>query len=65
MNKTFRRFFGLKEEDKCKHLEDPRISEVVQKDEGDGSYAINGCCGGGCYVIYGIRFCPYCGEELK
>lgn len=30
----------------------------------DGSWNINGCCGGGCYVVTDIKFCPFCGHEL-
>lgn len=49
---------------KCKHLkDDENISQPV--DEVAGAFAINGCCGGGCYVIMGIRFCPFCGERLE
>ncbi len=25
---------------------------------------VNGCCGGGCYVLQDIKFCPFCGERL-
>jgi hypothetical protein len=25
---------------------------------------INGCCGGGCFVIHGIKFCPFCGKKI-
>ncbi len=32
--------------------------------QGDGTWAINGCCGGGCYVVNDMRFCPYCGAKL-
>lgn len=47
----------------CKHLDDKeKISEPVD-DLTDG-FAINGCCGGGCYVITGINFCPFCGINL-
>ena len=27
----------------------------------DGSWNIMGCCGGGCYVVSGVKYCPYCG----
>jgi hypothetical protein len=47
----------------CNHLEnEDLISEEVE--QYDGAFAINGCCGGGCYVISGIKFCPFCGEKL-
>ena len=25
---------------------------------------LNGCCGGGCYVLADIRYCPFCGTHL-
>lgn len=31
---------------------------------GDNNWAINGCCGGGCYVIREMKFCPFCGTKL-
>ena len=30
-----------------------------------GRWHINGCCGGGCYVVTDMKFCPYCGKRLK
>ena len=49
---------------KCLHLNDrEKISEPVDKLK-DG-YSINGCCGGGCYIIQKIKFCPFCGIELN
>ena len=47
----------------CEHLLDGKVTQNFTLLE-DG-YAINGCCGGGCYVIHGIIYCPYCGEKLK
>lgn len=35
----------------------------IEKDD-DGGYAINGCCGGGCYVLTGVKYCPFCGSKL-
>lgn len=33
--------------------------------ENDGSsWNINGCSGGGCYVVSEMKFCPYCGTAL-
>lgn len=32
-------------------------------DEG-GDWHINGCCGGGCYVVSNMKFCPYCGTKV-
>ena len=48
---------------KCKHLESENINEPVDYDPEHG-YSIRGCCGGGCYVIYDFRYCPFCGEKL-
>lgn len=30
----------------------------------DGSWNVNGCCGGGCYVLQDLKYCPYCGTKL-
>jgi hypothetical protein len=30
----------------------------------DGSWNINGCCVGGCYVVTEMKYCPYCGASL-
>jgi hypothetical protein len=31
----------------------------------DGTWNINGCCGGGCYVVSKMKYCPYCGKTLE
>jgi hypothetical protein len=31
----------------------------------DQTWSINGCCGGGCWVVTGMQFCPYCGAKLE
>lgn len=31
----------------------------------EGDWAIEGCCGGNCYVVVGIKFCPYCATALN
>lgn len=54
----------------CKHLESDNINESVgywnnEKDPSKTGYHISGCYGGGCYVITGIKFCPFCGIRLK
>ncbi len=40
-----------------------RPSAQIEPDE-DGTWNINGCCGGGCYVITGVKFCPFCGAKV-
>lgn len=32
--------------------------------DADGTWNVNGCCGGGCFVITNMRFCPFCGTGL-
>lgn len=29
------------------------------------TWSINGCCGGGCFVVVDMRYCPYCGTRLS
>lgn len=44
----------------------PEIAPVAQfepSEKGDG-WNIYGCCGGGCYVVTEMKFCPYCGSSL-
>jgi hypothetical protein len=36
--------------------------QIEQSD--DLTWNVNGCCGGGCYVLTGIKFCPFCGTNL-
>lgn len=31
----------------------------------DGTWNINGCCGGGCFVVTSMKFCPFCGTKLN
>lgn len=40
-----------------------RPSGQIEQAE-DGTWHVNGCCGGGCYVLQNIIHCPFCGEEL-
>jgi hypothetical protein len=30
----------------------------------EADWNVNGCCGGGCYVVQDIRHCPFCGANL-
>lgn len=36
----------------------------IERDD-NGTWVVNGCCGGGCYVLTGIKFCPFCGTKLE
>ncbi len=40
---------------------DMRPSGQIVYTEG---WHVNGCCGGGCYVLSDIKFCPFCGTKL-
>ena len=47
------------------HLNPPsmRPDGQIEQDE-DKRWHVNGCCGGGCYVLRDIKFCPFCGTKL-
>ena len=47
-----------------KELESHSWERIIVKSE-DGTWNVNGCCGGGCFVIDDIKHCPFCGSELK
>lgn len=36
----------------------------AQIDHNEG-WQVNGCCGGGCYVLNDLKFCPWCGNKLE
>ena len=42
----------------------PRAHEGLERSSAD-SWSLNGCCGGGCFVMTKIRFCPFCGTMLQ
>lgn len=41
-----------------------RPSAQFEPDEDGETWNINGCCGGGCYVVTAMKFCPFCGTKL-
>jgi hypothetical protein len=41
-----------------------RPSAQFEYDEDEKTWYIHGCCGGGCSVVTGMRFCPYCGTKI-
>jgi hypothetical protein len=41
----------------------PKPNGQFEKQE-DGTWAINGCCGCGCFVVTQMKFRPFCGSEL-
>jgi len=40
------------------------VPEAQIEQNEDGVWCVNGCCGGGCYVLEGMKFCPFCGAAL-
>lgn len=42
----------------------PRPTGQIEQSE-DGAWNVNGCCGGGCFVITRMKFCPFCGTALS
>ena len=34
-------------------------------DETTKKWNVNGCCGGGCFVLTDIKYCPWCGKSLE
>ena len=30
----------------------------------DDGWAVPGCCGGGCYILQEVKYCPFCGKGL-
>ena len=47
-----------------------QFAEHVEQTSGEferdsyGEWNIGGCCGGGCYVVQKMQFCPFCGTKL-
>lgn len=29
------------------------------------TWDVNGCCGGGCFVLTKLKFCPWCGSKIS
>lgn len=41
-----------------------RPTAQFEPDTDGQTWNINGCCGGGCFVVEKMRFCPYCGAMI-
>lgn len=39
--------------------------EQIELDKKTGLWNVNGCCGGGCYVLQDLAYCPWCGANIK
>ena len=42
-----------------------RPTEQIEYDEQAGNWNVNGCCGGGCYVLRDLMYCPWCGASIS
>ena len=42
-----------------------QLPPYAQFERDAGTWNINGCCGGGCYVVTEMKFCPFCGSSLE
>lgn len=50
----------------CKEFdENIRDTGGFEISEADEEVNVGGCCGGGCYVLCNLKYCPYCGKEIK
>ena len=43
----------------------PEMRPSAQFEQSDEMWNINGCCGGGCYVVTDMKYCPFCGTILS
>lgn len=45
----------------------PKLHPTAQfrADRNGETWDIYGCCGGGCFVVTEMRFCPFCGAKLE
>lgn len=37
----------------------------IEFDKKTGKWNVSGCCGGGCYVLTDLVYCPWCGKNIK
>lgn len=49
----------------CNKLKREIESGQIVLDSSMQSIHVNGCCGGGCYVLTDLWFCPFCGREIE
>lgn len=47
----------------CQRLKEALTERVVE--EYKGKLATPGCCGGGCFVVDDMDYCPWCGSEIE
>lgn len=37
----------------------------IEPSEETGLWDVNGCCGGGCFVLNNLKYCPWCGKDIS
>lgn len=37
----------------------------IEYDKEKDVFHVKGCCGGGCFVLVNLIFCPWCGKKLS
>lgn len=48
----------------AEHANPAPNNRKFEKDADTGDWNVYGCCGGGCFVVQGMKFCPFCGAKL-
>jgi hypothetical protein len=48
----------------CQRFSENTGSHNVGIEAYDDRWYVNGCCGGGCFVLSDINYCPFCGAPL-
>lgn len=49
----------------CGRLAEKVEDGQVEYDTNADSWDVNGCCGGGCFVLVDLKYCPFCGQKLE
>ena len=49
----------------CKEMTWSVEESTMEYDAEIGSVNVGGCCGGGCYVLMNLKYCPFCGKKIE
>jgi len=47
----------------CETMQQVIVEGIIDENVDGDSVNVNGCCGGGCYVLTRLVYCPYCGTK--